>query len=82
MNRLEQLLVPGIAARQPSPQLDEVDLAPPARTKNSGLEESVAPVGTEVTILGKRNLDAKKFEVKTERVTVGGKNYDVYPDRL
>jgi len=24
----------------------------------------------------------KRFEVKTERVTWNGKNFDVYPDRL
>jgi len=27
-------------------------------------------------------MDPKKFEIKTERVTYAGKNYDVYPDRL
>jgi hypothetical protein len=63
-------------------QVWDLTLAPPARTKNAGLEESAIPVGSEVTILGKRSLDQKKFEVKTERVTFNGKNYDVYPDRL
>jgi hypothetical protein len=63
-------------------QLWDLTLAPPPRTKAAGLEESTIPVGAEVTILGKRNLDPKKLEVKTERVTVNGKNYDVYPDRL
>ena len=63
-------------------QVWDLTLAPPARTKNAGLEEGLIPVGAEVTILGKRNLDPKKFEVKTERVTWNGKNYDVYPDRL
>jgi hypothetical protein len=63
-------------------QVWDLTLAPPARTKNAGLEESAIPAGSEVTILGKRSLDPKKFEVKTERVTFNGKNYDVYPDRL
>jgi uncharacterized protein DUF6152 len=63
-------------------QVWDLTLAPPARTENSGLKEGVIPVGAEVTILGKRNLDAKRFEVKTERVTYNGHNYDVYPDRL
>jgi hypothetical protein len=63
-------------------QVWDLTLAPPARTKGAGLEEGLIPVGAEVTILGKRNLDEKKFEVKTERVTWNGKNYDVYPDRL
>ncbi len=63
-------------------QVWDLTLAPPARTKNAGLEESAIPVGSEVTILGKRSQDMKKFEVKTERVTFNGKNFDVYPDRL
>ena len=63
-------------------QVWDLTLAPPPRTKNAGLEDGMIPVGAEVTILGKRNIDPKKFEVKTERVTWNGKNYDVYPDRL
>ena len=57
-------------------------LAPPARTDSAGLKESTIPVGATVTIRGKRNTDPKKFEIKTERVTYAGKNFDVYPDRL
>jgi hypothetical protein len=60
----------------------DLTLAPPNRTSAAGVSESTFPVGSEVTILGKRNLDEKKLEVKTERVTFNGKNYDVYPDRL
>jgi|SRR5882672_8772665 len=60
----------------------DLTLAPPGRTKGAGLEEGTIPVGSEVTILGKRNLDQKKLEVKTERVTFNGKNFDIYPDRL
>jgi hypothetical protein len=63
-------------------QVWDLTLAPPPRTQRAGLEEGVIPVGAEVTILGKRNLDPKRFEVKTERVTYKGKNFDVYPDRL
>ena len=63
-------------------QLWDITLAPPARTDSAGLKESTIPVGATVTIRGKRNMDPKKFEVKTERVTYAGKNYDVYPDRL
>ena len=63
-------------------QVWDLTLAPPARTEAAGLKEGVIPVGAEIAILGKRNLDPKRFEVKTERVTWNGKNYDVYPDRL
>jgi hypothetical protein len=63
-------------------QVWDLTLAPPTRTEAAGLKEGVIPMGAEVSILGKRNLDQKKFEVKTERVTYNGKNYDVYPDRV
>ena len=63
-------------------QVWDLTLAPPPRTEAAGSKEGVIPMGADVSILGKRNLDPKKFEVKTERVTYNGKNYDVYPDRV
>jgi hypothetical protein len=46
------------------------------------LKPGVIPIGATVTIRGNRNSDPKRFEMKTVRVTYGGKNYDVYPDRI
>ena len=63
-------------------QVWDITLAPAARTDRAGLKEGVIPVGAPVTIVGKRNRDGKRLEVKTMRVTHAGKNYDVYPDRL
>ena len=63
-------------------QVWDLTLAPPARTERAGLKEGAIPVGATVTIVGKRNRDANRLEVKTERVTYNGRNYDVYPDRL
>ena len=62
-------------------QVWDVTLAPPPRTQNAGLMPGIIPVGAKVKILGNRNSDLKKFEIKTVRVTYDGKNYDVYPDR-
>ena len=59
----------------------DLTLAPPPRTAAAGLREATIPVGATVTIRGHRNLDPKRFEVKTERVTYEGKLYNVYPDR-
>ena len=59
----------------------DVTLAPPARTARAGLKESTIPVGATVTIHGHRNRDAKRFEVKTERVIWNGRTFNVYPDR-
>lgn len=60
----------------------DITLAPPARTQRAGLTAETLAVGDEVTILGNRNSDPDKLEVKTVRVTADGKNYDVYPDRV
>lgn len=59
----------------------DITLAPPARTERAGLKEGTIPVGATVTVQGHRNRDAKRFEVKTERVIWNGKKFNVYPDR-
>ena len=56
-------------------------LAPPPRTSAAGLKDGMLPVGTKVTAHGHRHRDNNRYEVKTERITVDGKTYDVYPDR-
>src|ERR1051326_5590553 len=56
----------------------DLTLAPPARTQAAGLKEGIIPVGSEVTIHGHRNRDAKRFEVKTERVTWKDRTFNVY----
>ena len=59
----------------------DLTLAPPAGTERAGLKEGIIPVGAMVTIHGHRNRDAKRFEIKTERVTWNGRTFNVYPDR-
>jgi hypothetical protein len=63
-------------------QVWDVTLAPPARTQAAGLTASTFKVGDTVTIRGNRSSDARRFEMKTVRVTANGRNYDVYPDRV
>ncbi len=63
-------------------QVWDITLAPPRRTSGAGLTEDMIPVGAQVSIVGNRNADMNRHEVKTMRVTYAGKNYDVYPDRL
>ena len=59
----------------------DITLAPPNRTAQAGLKEGVIPVGATVMIHGHRNLDPKRLEIKTERVTWNGKLFNVYPER-
>lgn len=62
-------------------QVWDITLAPGPRTDRAGLRPGMIPRGAPVTISGHRNRDAKRFEVKTERVTWNGKTFNVYPDR-
>jgi hypothetical protein len=59
----------------------DITLAPPPRTDRAGLKETTIPLGATVLVHGHRNRDAKKLEIKTERVTWNGKVFNVYPDR-
>jgi hypothetical protein len=59
----------------------DITLAPPARTERAGLKEGIIPIGATVTIHGHRNRDAKRLEIKTERVIWNGRTFNVYPDR-
>lgn len=59
----------------------DLTLAPPFMTERAGLKDGSIPVGAKVSIHGHRNRDPKRFEIKTERITVDGKTYNVYPDR-
>jgi hypothetical protein len=62
-------------------QVWDLTLASVPQTKSAGLTEDAVPVGSTVTVHGHRNRDAKKFEIKTERVTFNGKTFNVYPNR-
>jgi hypothetical protein len=62
-------------------KLWDITLAPPARTAQAGLKGGIIPVGATVMIHGHRNLDPKRLEIKTERVTWNGRLFNVYPER-
>ena len=59
----------------------DVMLAPPAGIQRAGLERSALPVGTRVTARGHRHNDPSRLEIKTERLVVGPRTYDLYPAR-
>ncbi len=58
-----------------------VELAPPGPTMNAGFTEDVAKPGDEVTAIGNRSQDENEKRMKAVRIIIGGKTYDVYPDR-
>jgi hypothetical protein len=58
----------------------DVMLAPPAAIERSGLTLQAIPKGARVTAKGHKRTDGSK-EIKTERLVVGDKTFDLYPAR-
>lgn len=59
-----------------------VELAPPSATIAAGFTEDAAKAGDEVFAIGNRSRDDTEKRMKAVRLTVNGKTYDVYPNRL
>lgn len=60
----------------------DITLAPASRTESAGLNDKALSVGDAVTVRGNRNTDAKRREIKAVRVSSGGRNFDLYPERI
>lgn len=60
----------------------QVDLGNPHQTQRSGFTGDTAKVGDDITVLGNRTKEPNKAHIKAVRITVGGKQYDMYPERI
>ncbi|WP_462380897.1 DUF6152 family protein [Pseudomonas sp. Marseille-QA0892] len=60
----------------------QVDLGNPNQTQRSGFTGDTAKMGDDVTVLGNRTKEPNKAHMKAVRITVGGKQYDMYPERI
>lgn len=60
----------------------QVDLGNPSQTERSGFIGQSAKVGDAITALGNRHKDKSKLHMKAVRITIAGKNYDMYPERI
>jgi len=63
-------------------KLWQVDLGNPNQTARSGFTGETAKRGDAVTVLGNRTKEPNKAHMKAVRITLGGKNYDMYPERI
>ena len=63
-------------------QIWDITLASGRRAQRAGLVDDVFPVGAKVVVRGNRNSDPNRFELKSVRVTMDGKEFDLYPERL
>jgi hypothetical protein len=59
-----------------------VELSNPSQTDRAGFTATSAKPGDIVIVLGNRDKDASKNHMKAVRVTIGGKTYDLYPERI
>jgi len=60
----------------------QIDLGNPNQTARSGFTATSAKPGDAIVVLGNRHKDKTKMQMKAVRITVGGKNYDMYPERI
>lgn len=60
----------------------QVDLGNPNQTARSGFTGESANVGDPIVVLGNRSLEKDKRHMKAVRITVGGRKFDMYPERI
>ncbi|MBZ9653448.1 DUF6152 family protein [Phyllobacterium lublinensis] len=59
-----------------------IELANPSQTRRAGFVEGSAKVGDEIVALGNRSTDPKEKRMKAVRISVSGKTFDLYPERI
>jgi hypothetical protein len=59
-----------------------IDLANPNQTERSGFTAASAKPGDAIVVLGNRAKDKGQLWMKAVRITVAGKTYDLYPERI
>ncbi len=73
---------PSLEVETASDGLWKIELGNPRQTQRAGFVEGTAKPGDEVVVLGNRSLDLSEKRMKAVRITVNGKVFDIYPDRI
>ena len=73
---------PALRVKDQDGRVWQVDLGNPSQTQRSGFSGDTAKVGDDITVLGNRTKEPNKAHIKAVRITVGGKQYDMYPERI
>jgi hypothetical protein len=60
----------------------KIELGNPHQTERAGFNDTSAKPGDEVVVLGNRSQDTAERRMKAVRITVSGKVYDIYPERI
>lgn len=59
-----------------------VELGNPGRTQRAGFVEGTAAPSARVEVLGNRDQDASQARIKAVRITIEGRDFDFYPERI
>lgn len=59
-----------------------IELGNPGLTAASGFDEDSASAGDAILVRGHRSLNQNERRMKAVRITVEGRRYDIYPDRI
>lgn len=59
-----------------------VELGNPGLTERAGFTATSAKPGDQIVVLGNRHQDKTKKHMKAVRITVAGKQFDIYPERI
>ncbi|OZI62597.1 DUF6152 family protein [Bordetella genomosp. 11] len=73
---------PHLDVQTPDDGLWRVELGNPTQTRESGFNEQSARIGQSVTVVGNRARDHAEKRMKAVQISVGGKTYDIYPERI
>ncbi|MFW7340912.1 DUF6152 family protein [Pollutimonas sp. H1-120] len=84
-------VVQAVRMAPPHPRLDvetasdgvwRVELANPSQTRKAGFIEGSAKAGDRISATGNRSKDHAERRMKAVQITVDGKTYDLYPERI
>jgi hypothetical protein len=73
---------PSLQVKAADGVLWQIDLGNPSQTERSGFTATSAKPGDAIVILGNRHKDKTKMLMKAVRITIAGRNYDMYPERI
>jgi hypothetical protein len=73
---------PSLMVKASDGKVWRVELSNPNQTARSGFNAKSAKPGDTIVILGNRNRDKNQAHMKAVRITINGRNYDMYPERI
>lgn len=73
---------PTLRVETPNDGVWTVELGNPSQTRRAGFVEGVARPGDRVVALGNRSTNPGERRMKAVRITVGERQFDIYPDRI